>query len=504
MADWWEAAPLAEFPKAAAPAAGGNWWDAAPLANAPAAPKTNVIEQGGAGLSDGIAWMAGLPADAIRAMWNSDAAKLRAHGVEDAQDMGAPFGGSESIRSGIDAMVGEAPQPQTGGQRIARRVGQEVGAGAVAAPLTGPVTAGALALNTASSAMSGLAGGTAAEMGASPLVQTAASLLAGGGTAMAGAKAMDRASQAARAAASVPTVDKLKADASALYKDAEINGITASQPQTDALKNDVRSVATRAGLISPTGRLSTAYPKVSDALAMVDDYAKGTMTPTQMLEVRSLLQGAAQSADTKEARIGSMMIQKFDDFTSGLAPQFKDANDLWSKAKKGEKIDQMIDLAGLRAGQFSGSGYENALRTEFRAYARQIVKGQVKGLSKAEITAINKVANGGPLENLLRDLGKAAPRGVVGTGISGGIPFMVGNAVGGPVVGAGAAGAVLTAGEAGRRAATSMQSNNALLASALARTGGAPIPYASGADMLTRRTFNALAGAQAARITSGE
>src|SRR5687768_13522633 len=40
MANWWDAAPLAQK---AAPAAGANWWDAAPLAQAAApaaAPKT--------------------------------------------------------------------------------------------------------------------------------------------------------------------------------------------------------------------------------------------------------------------------------------------------------------------------------------------------------------------------------------------------------------------------------------------------------------------------------
>jgi hypothetical protein len=30
MANWWDAAPLAESPKAS-PVAGANWWDAAPL-----------------------------------------------------------------------------------------------------------------------------------------------------------------------------------------------------------------------------------------------------------------------------------------------------------------------------------------------------------------------------------------------------------------------------------------------------------------------------------------
>jgi len=50
MANWWDAAPLAEPAQPAAqPAAGANWWDAAPLANEAARPAPQIIPgQGGA------------------------------------------------------------------------------------------------------------------------------------------------------------------------------------------------------------------------------------------------------------------------------------------------------------------------------------------------------------------------------------------------------------------------------------------------------------------------
>ena len=49
MANWWDAAPLAEAQPAAQPAAGANWWDAAPLANEASRPAPEIIPgQGGA------------------------------------------------------------------------------------------------------------------------------------------------------------------------------------------------------------------------------------------------------------------------------------------------------------------------------------------------------------------------------------------------------------------------------------------------------------------------
>jgi hypothetical protein len=72
----------------------------------------------------------------------------------------------------------------------------------------------------------------------------------------------------------------------------------------------------------------------------------------------------------------------------------------------------------------------------------------------------------------MRLVGKLAPTGVVSFGAGAGVPFMVGNAMGGPAVGAAAAGATMGAGILGRNAATAMTSRNARIAAELARNGG--------------------------------
>src|SRR5690606_6127403 len=112
-----------------------------------------------------------------------------------------------------------------------------------------------------------------------------------------------------------------------------------------------------------------------------------------------------------ERRIATLMLEQFDQFLDPLAPQIAQANQIYSRAMKGEAIETAIELAGSRAGQFSGSGFENALRTEFRAMERAIIKGDLRGLSEAEKEAISRVARGGSLENIARWIGKFAPSG---------------------------------------------------------------------------------------------
>jgi hypothetical protein len=132
---------------------------------------------------------------------------------------------------------------------------------------------------------------------------------------------------------------------------------------------------------------------------------------------------------------------------------------------KSSVVGDAIEKAGVRAGQFSGSGFENALRTQFRQIAMNNKK--MRGFSAEEREAIKKVAMGGPLDNTMRMLGKLAPTGIV----SGGIGASAGYAIGGPVGMA----AVPAVGAAARKAATSLTNRNVQNLSELVRRG-APAP----------------------------
>lgn len=268
-----------------------------------------------------------------------------------------------------------------------------------------------------------------------------------------------------------PSVEELKGRASSLYDAARENGVTASQADVQGTVGNMMKAAQDNGFVSPTGEITSAYPKVREALRTMDAFAQGEMTVPQMQSARKTLQNVAQSTDASEARFGSMMLREFDNFTAPLAPELKQARGLYHKAMKGDEIDGAIERAAIRAGQYSGSGYENALRTEFRQLAMKLQKGQLSGYSPEEIAAIRKVSDGGPLENGLRTLGKLAPTGPVSFLAGGGVPYMIGSSIGGPVVGSMTAGGSMGAGFLARAAATKMATRNAAKAGDLVRGG---------------------------------
>lgn len=396
-------------------------------------------------------------------------------GVRAAGDFlgGQPFGESYDKRLEHERGLLE----QTREESPAISLGGEVGGAVLPALLTGggslPISAGkgaALGAGYTGAYAFGEGEGGAKERVASAL--KAAPVGAAGGAATAGLVNAIGARSARKAAVkAVPGVDKLKGQAGALYQAAEESGVKAAPKLTSKLADTMRSMADEANLIAPDGTISANYGAIDDVLKVVGKYADKPMSPGQMQIVRETFQEAAKQPG-RQGKIATGMLRKFDEFTTAVAPQLREGDALWSKAMKGSRIEEAVELAGARAGQFSGSGFENALRTEFRALDRKIVKGEIKGLSQPEIEAIKKVARGGKIEGFLRWVGKAAPTSPVNAAMGGGMPFLVGNTLGGPVAGAAAGLGTMVAGTVGRVAATSMQKSNSDVAAALARSGG--------------------------------
>jgi len=279
-----------------------------------------------------------------------------------------------------------------------------------------------------------------------------------------------------RTAKEVPTIPQLRQQADDLYARAEANGVTAGKTQTKALSDRFQQIAADEGLVSPTGRVSTAYPKAKEALDLAADYAEGTMTPTQMKTVRKVLSDAAGSPDNSERRIAVAMLREFDDWAAPLAPEFAEARAVARRYISAGKIDDAIEAANARVSQFNGSGLENALRTEFRGLDRKILKGKERGFIPEVEQAIRDVSRGTKASNIARNVGKLAPTGVVSAGLSTGVPFAIGTSIGGPAMGGAFSAASTGAGLVGRNAATRLTSRNAELASLIARNGGIPAP----------------------------
>lgn len=269
----------------------------------------------------------------------------------------------------------------------------------------------------------------------------------------------------------VPTSSQLKDLSRQAYQQAENAGVVI-QPQSFA--NNVGKIVGRA---ATEGIDPTLHPQATAALKRLTDVVQaGRPIALQELEtLRKVVKGAAGSLSKDERRIARIMVDALDDYAlnlstadvvagnaAGTGQLLRNARSLWSRASKSEVVDELIERANNRASQFSGSGYENALRTEFRNLIQN--PRRLRLFSPVEQQALRRVANGGAAENALRYFGKLAPTGVVSTALSGGIGAVVGGAPG--------AVAVPLTGALARQGATMLTARNARLAGELMRRGG--------------------------------
>lgn len=296
----------------------------------------------------------------------------------------------------------------------------------------------------------------------------------------------------------IPSTDALRQQANALYQQADQAGVVVNPRPYSSMVDDL------VGNMQRTGIDPTIHPKATAALNRLVQARDQPLRLQDIDTLRRVVGSAAKSVDPDERRIASMMIDRMDDFIDKLGPQdvsggdvrsaaqaIRQARDLWSRFRKGEVVENLAERAGVRGSNFSGSGQENALRSEFRTLSRNPKK--MRGFSADEKAAIKRVAQGGPVENAARALGRFAPTGVVSTGLSGGMGY----AVGGPVGSA----ALMGAGLAGRGAATAMTRRNAALASALIRSGG-QMPSPAQLTGPQRALIEALTGTGAVAPTS--
>ncbi len=267
----------------------------------------------------------------------------------------------------------------------------------------------------------------------------------------------------------VPTVEQREAAALAEYAKAADAGVKASKSQTASLAATIRDVAQSNGLISRKGRLDTSHTPIVQIIQSFDDLAGRKMSVMQMRALRTRLTDMTKSSEPAERRIATEMLEEFDKFTDALAETLKVGNAYSHSATKGDLIETAIETAATDANRPSGTAFADALRTQFRALQHQIKKGELRGLTEAEIDAINKVVDGTPLANALHGIGQLAPPGAVPT-------MALGMVAQEPKLGGLAALALGTAGVGSRVAANTLTKNAAESAALIARNGGVAVP----------------------------
>jgi hypothetical protein len=317
--------------------------------------------------------------------------------------------------------------------------------------------------------MSQYLGELAQDSGASPLLATLAHITPDTVLMATGLKGGKAAAKSATKPSprAAPTIDELKTQANTLYDVVDNAGIRISDV---AFKDAIISIQQN---VAQSGARRSLAPKTWVALdELAADAAAGNITLKQVEELRRVLKKAQKGVDADKAS-ATRALREYDKFIENLTPAqlttggkevveyLKSARSLWSRARKTEKIEDMIDIAGLNAGQYTGSGFENALRLQFRALARK--KKEMNMFTAAEQQAIRGVAFGTKTGNILRQIGKLAPTGVVSLGMGSGAGFLI--------FGPAGAAAVPAVGSLARWGATQSTLKGAEKASELMRAG---------------------------------
>lgn len=288
----------------------------------------------------------------------------------------------------------------------------------------------------------------------------------------------ERAAGLERVSKTPPTIEELSKSAKDAYKRASDAGITVSPESFGGLKTKITETLRGEG-IDPT-----LHPSTTAALKRITE-ADGALTLDNLETLRKISKDAQNSTAPADRRLASILVDEIDDYVNGLAAKdvtsgdpakaaaLAEARNFYSRKAKAEEIRGLIDRAEISAPNFSASGMENALRTEFRALAKN--EKRMRRFTAEEQESIRRVATGGNAENALRMLGKFAPTGVVSAGLSSGLGFIAGGPVG--------AAALPAVGAASRYGATKMTMRNARLAEELMRRG----PQESGAARQTAK-----------------
>lgn len=178
------------------------------------------------------------------------------------------------------------------------------------------------------------------------------------------------------------------------------------------------------------GYTPKAYPKISGAIEELTSTAQ-PKDWTELQALRKMIRGGQKSIDPEERRIASILLDDYDNYLMTVpkeaiaAGDMKNAGQLWSEArnaysrmKKSEVFEDMLNEAKLDKSKFTQSGEENSLAKQLRQLAKNDKKMRL--FTKDEQDAIEQAAKGGSVQNMLKFFGRFAPTGPVSGIFTGG------------------------------------------------------------------------------------
>lgn len=275
------------------------------------------------------------------------------------------------------------------------------------------------------------------------------------------------------------TADALKAESSNMFHAVDQSGVTVDTNKFSSFVQNLISVAKKDRINSTLDPKShAAYQELISALGDVQS-SGGALAISDIHTLRQIAQKAAMSSDGRDAMFANRIVDGLDTFvttpgnlvlppnqlgqgTNDAGNELMKAISTWGRAKRTGVVEEAIYKA-----QNQASGLENGLRTQFRSIIMNPKKRAM--FSSAEIQAFQTVANGTPMSNAMKLLGKFgfAPNNWLG-GMGG---LITGNAVGG-LPGAVAVG---IAGRLARNASQAMTEKAANRAAQVVATPNIPI-----------------------------
>lgn len=399
--------------------------------------------------------------------------------------------GGETGAEAVERFRGYAYQPQTESGRAGQEVlgmGLEKGMEAVNIPLSGLASIGELvtgqgvdqAVQTAEAVREQGLGATAGERifeeTGSPLAATVAETLPTAAVEIAGAKGLKPSVDARSIEAQAPglklqaspEISQVKETARTLYKQIDDLGVRVDQEDFLNLAIDLREFA------KSKGYDPELTPKTSRVLQRLDDAVGQELTLTDLQTIRELAQVPAGSIDNpREAMFGTEIKSRIDDFIeqkgegyataigADAGKAYRQANDLWRRARSTEILDEAFFKAENQA-----SGFENGLRTQFRSILNN--RKQRSAFRPQEIEAMKKVVQGTNVENTLKLMGKF---GLTEGQRTNALMSLLGIGGGAAAFGPAGAVAVPAIGQVSMNLAQKLTKGNAEMASAIVRAG---------------------------------
>ena len=233
-------------------------------------------------------------------------------------------------------------------------------------------------------------------------------------------------------------VDNLRKQADILYKRAKDAGVVLNSQFVYKLHFKLSET------IRSLGFDPDLHPGLNSVIKRLEN-TKGSMSLEALERTRRVLQNARGSRNYDEGRIAGEAMSELDkavaaitkgNLVSGKTSGMKAlvaARDVWARKSKAEIIEEMVENAQIRgAAKFTQSGLENAIRDQFRTLATN--KKRLRQFNKSEQAMIKQIAKGGPGINMLRFVGKFAPKGAISTVLSVGAGTYLGGPIGGVAV----------------------------------------------------------------------